>query len=196
MDQAEELRRLEELYAQMGDGDLRALADKLDDLREVAQHALRAEISRRGLALQTHDPPTGDPLPRDDDAVPLWVAKDGVEAHLIKTALESAGIACSLAAEAVETPDALSESPEADLVIRVAESDVPRASRILARRFPRHEDAEKEYLACCPKCSSPGIVLQSVGAKAPESCLAHPRYSWTCDSCGHQWEDDGVEREL
>jgi RNase P subunit RPR2 len=196
IDEPEELRRLEDLYARTGDGDLRALADKLDELKEVARHALRAETSKRGLAMETHDAPTDDLLPRDDDVVSLWAAKDRGEAHLIKTALESAGIASSLATETIETVDGSSESPETELVVRVAKSDVSRAYRILARYLPQQEEAEKEYLACCPKCRSPDIVLQSVDAKTPESCPAHPRYSWTCDSCGHQWEDDGVEREL
>src|SRR5208337_4092027 len=67
IDEPEELRRLEDLYARTGDGDLRALADKLDELKEVARHALRAETSERGLAMETHDAPTDDLLPRDDD---------------------------------------------------------------------------------------------------------------------------------
>jgi len=48
-DQAEELRKLETLYEQMSDGELRALDEKPEDLTDIAQQVLRAEVARRGL---------------------------------------------------------------------------------------------------------------------------------------------------
>ncbi|HEX8810726.1 MAG TPA: hypothetical protein VF742_01915, partial [Terracidiphilus sp.] len=52
-DSYEEWRRLGEHYAQMLDGELLQLANDYSDLTEVAQQALRDEMSKRGL---------GDPL--------------------------------------------------------------------------------------------------------------------------------------
>jgi predicted metal-dependent enzyme (double-stranded beta helix superfamily) len=52
IDQAEESRRLQEMYVQMSEGEVRAVADEGYDLTELARHALQAEISRRGLNVQ------------------------------------------------------------------------------------------------------------------------------------------------
>jgi len=47
-DQAEESRKMEELYAQMSVDELLGLAEKVDDLTDLAQQTLKAELARRG----------------------------------------------------------------------------------------------------------------------------------------------------
>ena len=47
--QAEEYRRLEELYADMSDAQVEEMSGQMEDLTEIAQQALRAEIPKRGL---------------------------------------------------------------------------------------------------------------------------------------------------
>jgi hypothetical protein len=51
-DSSEQYRRLQELYAEMSDSRLESMAEGIDDLTEIAQQVLRAEISRRGLDKQ------------------------------------------------------------------------------------------------------------------------------------------------
>lgn len=195
MDRAEESRRVEEFYAHMSNGELRALADKLNELTEVAQHALQAEISRRGLRTEIRDARTDDPVTADEDLVALWRAKDLAEARFVKTILDSAGIASSLAAESAESVDASSGSLEDDLIVRVVKSNLPRAFNALAPYFPQEEEGGKEYVARCPKCNSPDIIFQSLDSEPPAGSVAHSKFNWTCDACGHKWKDDGLEHE-
>src|SRR5579863_1977564 len=56
-DSAQELRRLQELYAQKSDDELLALAQDGDDLTDAAREALQSEISSRGLKVQIQDEP-------------------------------------------------------------------------------------------------------------------------------------------
>jgi hypothetical protein len=49
IDPSEQYRRLQELYAEMSDGRIESMAESVDDLTEIAQQVLRAEISKRGL---------------------------------------------------------------------------------------------------------------------------------------------------
>lgn len=49
IDPSEQYRRLQELYAEMSDSRLESMAEGMDDLTEMAQQVLRAEISKRGL---------------------------------------------------------------------------------------------------------------------------------------------------
>jgi hypothetical protein len=36
-----------------------------------------------------------------------------------------------------------------------------------------------------------GLIAQP----APTKDNSSPQYEWTCDSCGHQWKDDGIAKE-
>jgi hypothetical protein len=55
VDQADEYRRLEELYAEMSDAEIEAMSDEMEDLTEIARQVLRGEISKRGLGPQGGD---------------------------------------------------------------------------------------------------------------------------------------------
>src|SRR5947209_3609431 len=46
INQADEYRRLEELYAEMGDEQIEAMSGQMEDLTDIAQQVLRAEMSR------------------------------------------------------------------------------------------------------------------------------------------------------
>jgi hypothetical protein len=46
-------RKLQELYADFSDSRIESMAENIDDLTEIAQQVLRAEVARRGLDSQT-----------------------------------------------------------------------------------------------------------------------------------------------
>lgn len=50
INEADEYRRLEGIYAQMSDAQIEAMSVQIVEFTEIAQQALRAEISKRGLA--------------------------------------------------------------------------------------------------------------------------------------------------
>jgi hypothetical protein len=55
IDQADEYRRLQQLYAEMSDAQIEAMSAEVEDLTDIAQQVLRAEISKRGLEPQGQD---------------------------------------------------------------------------------------------------------------------------------------------
>jgi hypothetical protein len=61
---------------------------------------------------------------------------------------------------------------------------------------PKEEEEFKETLVRCPKCHSTEVVFDG-GTSTPivTSDDSSQKFKWTCDSCGHHWEDDGVAKE-
>jgi DNA-directed RNA polymerase subunit M/transcription elongation factor TFIIS len=53
--EADAYRKLQELYADMSDSRIESMAENIDDLTEIAQQVLRAEIAKRGLDAQSRD---------------------------------------------------------------------------------------------------------------------------------------------
>jgi DNA-directed RNA polymerase subunit M/transcription elongation factor TFIIS len=53
IDQSEAYRKLQELYADLSDSRIESMAENIDDLTEMAQQVLRAEIAKRGLDAQS-----------------------------------------------------------------------------------------------------------------------------------------------
>jgi len=71
VDQPEQYRRLQELYAEMSDEEIEDLSGQTEDLTEIAQQVLRGEISKRRLG------PSGFDSPED----PREVARRAVRAE-------------------------------------------------------------------------------------------------------------------
>jgi len=71
VDQPEQYRRLQELYAEMSDEEIEDLSGQTEDLTEIAQQVLRGEISKRRLE------PSGFDSPED----PREVARRAVRAE-------------------------------------------------------------------------------------------------------------------
>lgn len=102
------LNPFEAVYAKMFDEELLSLAEQTDDLLPDARAALRTEVARRGLekraarrerksraaafAAKIHEP---DP----SDLVPVFSARDEVEARLVQALLKAAGIQTGLRAQ-------------------------------------------------------------------------------------------------
>lgn len=72
----------------------------------------------------------------------------------------------------------------------------------LARGKPEDDIS---FNVLCPECHSPEIVFQGRQTEAtdnPEtakdmleenSSPADAKFNWSCDACGYQWQDDGIE---
>jgi DNA-directed RNA polymerase subunit M/transcription elongation factor TFIIS len=192
---ADEYRRLEELYAEMSVGQLQKIADQASDLTDIAQEVLRAEVSKRGLDKPTPNVSAEDFILSDEGMTRVWRMKDQAKARSVIDSLESAGIPACLVPEKVEFIDG---SFEDWVNITVVQSDQARAIEFLNQYFPRELEPEEEAgkdderLAVCPSCHSPDIVFQNLDKVSAPGTTA--KYNWTCDACGHQWKDDGLEQ--
>jgi DNA-directed RNA polymerase subunit M/transcription elongation factor TFIIS len=206
IDVEKEWRILEGAYSQMSDEELRDLATQAYDLTDIAKQALSAQLSSRELGIKLADAPPASPgadvtEPRGDldpsnlnleCAAQVW---DADEARQSMQALYDAGIPAYLGPENLENVDNFHSSFGSGVEIRVRDKDLQRAFGALAVASQQKEDedpkADEPYVARCPKCQSEEIVFRGFDSDAPSASQA--KFQWTCDACGHEWEDDGIE---
>ena len=80
IDQADEYRHLESLYAEMSDQQIEAMSGRMEDFTDIAQQVLRAEISKRGLGSRGLDP-TEDPVEAARRALRAEISEQGSDAQ-------------------------------------------------------------------------------------------------------------------
>ena len=206
LDSGEEERRLREQYAQMNEDELQAVADYGYELTEIARSMLQSEISQRGLKIKLKDapPPAAAPEtldesddPLDSPLVTVREASDLPEAHRLQDILDAAGVPYCWGPDNLENVDAFNSNLDDGLALKVCTVDLDRAVRALNLALPPEpEDAEEEdYVAVCPKCHSSEIVFQGRDAEPTTGSTNDSKFNWSCDACGHQWKDDGIEEE-
>lgn len=61
------------------------------------------------------------------------------------------------------------------------------------RPEPKYEDAG-DVAIHCPRCRSTEVVFNELVDRAP-GASNKSKYHWACDSCGYEWEDEGIETE-
>ena len=194
MDSAEEWRRLQDLYSRMNEGELEVVASEAYDLTDIARPLLRDEIARRGLKIplktERNAPPEAPPPPDPADLMESGIYFDAADAATVAEYLRPFGIACFWGKENVQDPNLVDFSDGIDLMIR--QEDFASASEALRQLFTRFKpkvpaEFDQERICTCPKCHSEEIVFQELDAKSAT-------FHWSCDACGHEWNDDGVER--
>jgi len=209
IDRAEEWRRLKELYLQMRDEELEAVAEDGYELTDVAQQALQGEIARRGLKVELKKAPQPEPAPvgnsaPDPDELELtavYTAWDRDEAKKVMTAMNESGLPAFLGPDNVESVDEFNGNFDRGIKIKTRYVDSQRAVGVIAQALPPEDgrqeestEAEEPILnACCPKCHSDEIVFMGLEEDEPDDPDA--KFNWSCDACGHTWKDDGVEKE-
>src|SRR5215469_13100891 len=210
IDLNQQWRELQESYSAMSDEELQTIADDSYDLTDVAKQALQAEISRRHLKIELQQrapeaeeeekPPEGYPPgfnPEDWGLTNFSYVNDPERARKIKECFDEAGIPSYLGPDLVDDVRLLPSSFQGSLQVKVREVDLNRARAVMKNCSPEPEDDDVEipdYSGHCPKCHSTEIVLQGLDEPVEGSATA-PKFTWSCDACGHQWKDDGIESE-
>ncbi len=222
IDPEQERRRLAEFYAYQMDGELEKVAGQADDLTDVAREALRAEMTRRGLATSVSEhigvegppsllgisPATPPPVEvsRQDELethgmVTIRQFRDLPEALFAKGSLESAGIECALIDDNMVRLDWFISNLLGGVKLQVRPEDATVAKEILSQPIPEDFDVPGvgEYeQPRCPKCQSLDVNFQEVAPAAYLSAAVSVpfpfhRRAWRCHSCDAEWEDDGVD---
>jgi hypothetical protein len=203
----EEWRKLTALYGEMGELEIRELADQMNDLTPAAQQILRDELKKRGISSeQSSASPSAQTeraaavnwepasyrykftkLPDENDApheytwkVPLCDCETSNDAWRIAQMLKRAGI------------DSWIEAPEFNRAvgcsrILVGADQLDRAQVVAAQPTSQEildeekdlEEAPPYQIPVCPKCGVSDPTLESV----------EPSNNWLCESCGHTWSD-------
>lgn len=178
----QQFRQLKETYERMTEGELAAIAERAYDLTEIAREALQAVIMEKGVDLRLKLDPLAPLAPEDEDLVIFRRETNINETVWTMRALDAVGIPYFLCLE-------------------VRAADVKRAHAALKRasdeEFEEDDDdpeEKKQYAILCPKCRSAEVVLKGRTATLEFSPLG-VKYQWSCDACGHQWEDNGFVQE-
>ncbi|HEY4379671.1 MAG TPA: hypothetical protein VGN01_04955 [Acidobacteriaceae bacterium] len=159
----EMLRRLQETYGEMTDGELLDLAAKPDDLTEVAREALHGEMTHRGINLKETEPreyveAIVNPLPKPefgtklpDGSVVLITFHDAMATGEACDCLEAEGIGVDVrdVSEKSTTGGSFYGGPPVALEVIVQGNDRDRSVKILREKmglFPLQEVEEADEL--------------------------------------------------
>ena len=209
LDPAGEWRELSERYRQTSDEELVVLARQSSELTDVAQQALTQEISYRKLKLPPEEmPPPSEPEPdpespyaEDRELVELctvWSLRDALQ---LQTLLDRAGIPFFMGPEKATGVDQVTSDFLKRVSVQIMRIGLPWTRPVMLNYEPADEPGRKpepeELPVRCPKCGSTEVVLGRLVTESPtaKDSSPHPQFEWTCDPCGHQWEDDGIVRE-
>jgi hypothetical protein len=184
-------------YAQMSETELMEMAHSYDGLLEIAQVALRAEFSRRGLEPPLVEEPEEPEFRR---LVTVRSYRDLTEAFLGRSLLESAGIPAWIADEHLVRMVWFYSNLVGGMRLQVDERDQAAAREILEEGVPGTITYGQEdvYLQpTCPRCGSAEITLgdgtergRSLVALYVLSIPVPPREAaWHCEACGAKWAD-------
>lgn len=202
-------QQLQERYSSLADDELQAVAQDFNDLTDTAKMVLQSEMRRRAL---NFSPPSAVPQsvalpfepeekrefdPDNLDLAVVYEAWSLDEARNAIQVLHNAGIPCYMGPDNLEDADAYHSGFDKAVNIKVREADQVHASAALLALPPLPEDKEMEeseagYAVHCPKCHSAEIVFLSLDNPSEDSSSTE-NFNWSCDSCGYQWKDTGIE---
>ena len=216
LDPAGEWLRLSEHYRQLSDDELVGLARQTSELTDGAQQALAQEIANRRLKIPPEEsaaPPSPEPQPdsaedgespyaEDRELVVIRTVWSLADALKLQSLLDTAGIPFYMGPEKATGVDAVTSNCANGLSVRIMQAGVPWARQALQQYFPGDEppqekaDESNNVAIHCPKCHSTEVVFEDLD-RGPENSEGNPssKFKWTCDSCGHEWEDDGLVTE-
>jgi DNA-directed RNA polymerase subunit M/transcription elongation factor TFIIS len=63
-------------------------------------------------------------------------------------------------------------------------------------QIPKDQAEPEDLPVQCPKCRSAEVVFDElVPDESAPAANAPQKFKWICESCGHDWEDDGIVKE-
>ena len=209
LDPAGELLRISEHYRQMTDGEVLAIARESSELTPIAQDALADEIRQRKLRVQPEESPAPEsseptePSVYDEDRelvelCTVWSVPDALQ---VQTLLDRGGIPFFMGSEKATGVDAVTSDFAKGVSVQVMRIGLAWAALQMKDYEPANDPDAKETDISevdpvrCPRCHSTEVVFEDLVAEPATTADKSPRYKWTCDSCGHHWEDDGIVKE-
>ena len=130
----------------------------------------------------------------------VWSARDALKVQAI---LDEAGIPFFMGPEKATAVDGVTSNFAKGVAVQIMQIGLPWARPAMQHYEPEDDPTPKENNQAldelpvrCPKCHSTEVVFEGLtSAPAMATDESSQKYKWTCDSCGHQWEDDGVAKE-
>jgi hypothetical protein len=190
---AEQYRELVTLYGSYGDDELVALGCGMADLTEMAQEALKGELTRRRLKIAPAAEPVETRVLSEDDLSDMRAYAESAPVECIFDFEDERAVTAAYYALTAEGIEAIVVSGGARPDRRgprvvVTPKDAERAAAILSRPSAEELKADTEEafagfdLPRCPACGGAETLLESVD----------PVNQWRCDHCGHSWLEESV----
>jgi hypothetical protein len=197
---AAQYQELVTLYGSYGDEELIALGRGMADLTEMAQEALKGELTRRGLKTAPAGELVEARVLSEEDLSDMRTYAASAPAECIFDFEDERAVTAAyyaLTAEGIEAivvsgmpGDSGGTKPgRRGPRVVVTPKDAERAAAILLSR-PSAEELKAETeeafegfnLPQCPACGGVETLLESVD----------PVNQWRCDQCGHTWLEESV----
>jgi len=129
----------------------------------------------------------------------VWSVRDALRLQRI---LDAAGIPFFMGQEKATGVDEVTSDFADGVGVQIMLIGLPWARRAMQHYEPEDDPTPKEnqeldeLTVRCPKCQSAEVVFEG-RAPGPGKAMEElsREFKWTCDSCGHQWEDDGIAKE-
>jgi DNA-directed RNA polymerase subunit M/transcription elongation factor TFIIS len=129
----------------------------------------------------------------------VWSVRDALQ---VQSILDEAGIPFFMGPEKATGVDKVTSNFSNGVGVQIMQVGLPWAGPAMRRYEPEDDPAPKEnpeldeVVVRCPKCHSDEVVFEGRTSElANVRDESSQKFEWACDSCGHHWEDDGVEKE-
>jgi len=129
----------------------------------------------------------------------VWSQRDALQ---VQTILDEAGIPFFMGPEKATGVDAVTSNFSKGVGVQIMQIGLPWAGPAMRHYEPEDDPTPKEkeeldeVVVRCPRCHSTEVVFEGgTSTLVVATDDSSQKYKWTCDSCGHQWEDDGVAKE-
>jgi hypothetical protein len=190
---AEQYQELVALYGSYGDDELVELGRGMADLTQMAQEALKGELTRRGLKIVPAGEPVDARVLSEDDLADMRAYAESAPAECIFDFENDRAVTAAYYALTAEGIEAIVVSGGARPDRRgprvvVTPKDAARAAAILSQPSAEELKTEAEEafagfdLPKCPACGGAETLLE----------LVDPVNQWRCDHCGHTWLEETV----
>ncbi len=146
--------------------------------------------------------PDEDPYDEDRKLVELctvWSVRDALKVQAI---LDEAGIPFFMGKEKATGVDGVTSNFSNGVGVQIMQIGMPWAGPAMQHYEPEDdptpkEEAVDELPVRCPQCHSEEVVFEGLASeRAIATDDSSQKYRWTCESCGNQWEDDGLVKEV
>jgi len=130
----------------------------------------------------------------------VWSVRDALK---VQTILDGLGIPFFMGPEKATGVDGVTSNFAKGVGVQIMQIGMPWAMPAMQHYEPEDDPTPKEknqeldeLPVRCPKCHSTEVVFEGLtSAPAIATDESSQKYKWTCESCGHQWEDDGVAKK-
>ncbi len=134
-----------------------------------------------------------------DQLITIATFSHPIEAHILKTKLESEEIECFIADENTVTMNWLYSNAIGGVKLQIKKSDFKRAMAIIqdkpASKSPQNKLDKNNNEPYCPKCNSLNVCYEKFSRRfafASWILLGFPlpfiKRKWKCSECGYEWK--------